>query len=51
MLEAKNIVLMGCEWYPTDTNLSKGIFFRNHAEAIAQAESVSKVKYYACHFL
>ena len=50
MRDSKNIVLMGCEWYPTDSDPTKGIFFRNHAEAITKSESIRKVLVLCCSF-
>lgn len=43
MRDSKKLVIMGCEWYPTDTDSSKGVFFKNHAEAISESKSISKV--------
>ena len=43
MRDSKKLVIMGCEWYLSDTDSSKGVFIKNHAEAISESKSISKV--------
>lgn len=39
----KKTLLLGCNWYPTKYQNTKGIFFKNHAEAFSQKKYISKV--------